>query len=224
MSINHIGVLGIRLSKKFQDIHIHCFEPIPAIYDVLKKNSEISLNKNFKTYRIGLSNKKAKLNFTYYPNSPALSTAKPEIWENDKQNFISAIQGNIENVPNNFWWAKLIPKFMTPLIAKYLTANKKQISSEVISLSDFIDNEQIKNIHLLKIDCEGEEVNVLHGISKKHWPLIHSIIMEVNDIKNNVETSRDILSKNGFKSIKMEKEKGFEKTKLINIYATKNHI
>ena len=45
--------------------------------------------------------------------------------------------------------------------------------------------------------------------------------MEANDIKNNIEISTKILSENGFKTIKMEKEKGFEKTKLINIYATK---
>ena len=45
----NIGVFGVRLSKQFQDIHIYCFEPIPEIYNVLKKNAECSLNTNFKT-------------------------------------------------------------------------------------------------------------------------------------------------------------------------------
>ena len=44
----NIGVLGIRLSKSFKSISIHSFEPIPEIFNVLKKNSLISKNQNFK--------------------------------------------------------------------------------------------------------------------------------------------------------------------------------
>ena len=217
----NIGVLGVRLSKKFKNIKIHCFEPIPEIYNSLKQNAQLSLNKQFKTYKMGVSNNTKQLDFTYYPNSPALSTSNPEIWENDQENFISAVEGSIYNVPKQFWWARLIPKFMVPLIAKYLQSNKKKITSKVISLSDFIQNQEIKIINLLKIDCEGEEINVLRGIERKHWPLIKAVVMEVNDIENNIEISKKILSSNGFTHIKLEKEKGFEKTKLTNIYATK---
>ena len=217
----NIGVFGMRLSKNFKKINIHCFEPIQDIYKVLEKNSALSLNVNFKTYMMGISNQNKLLNFTYYPNSPALSTAQPEIWENDRKNFISAIEGNISNMPKQLWWTKLIPKFMTPLIAKYLQANSKEITSKVITLSNFIEEKNIDCIHLLKIDCEGEEINVLRGIKTEHWQLINAIVMEVNDIENNVVFAKNILSKYGFKHIKLEKEKGFEKTKLINIYAYK---
>ena len=219
----NIGVFGIRLSKDFENINIHSFEPIPEIYQVLKKNSQISLNKNFKTYMMGLSNVNKELKFTYYPNSPALSTAQPEIWEKDQNNFISAIEGNIANAPKEFWWAKFIPKFIIPLIAKYLTANSKKVKSQVITLSSFIDKENIEKIDLLKIDCEGEEVNVLLGIQENHWLLIRAVIMEVNDVENNMEKAQNILSQKGFQNIRLEKEKGFEKTKLVNIYATKDN-
>ena len=97
------------------------------------------------------------------------------------------MEGSISNAPKSFWWAKLIPKFVTPLIAKYLQANKRHVASKVITLSSFIENKKITNINLLKIDCEGEEVNVLRGIKKKHWTLIDTVIMEANDIKNNIE-------------------------------------
>ena len=217
----NIGVLGIRLSQDFKNINIYSFEPIPDIYKVLEKNAKLSLNPNFKTYMKGISDQQKNLNFTYYPNSPALSTAQPEIWTQDKDNLISAVRGNLSNMPAQLWWAKLIPKFITPLIVKYLTLGSKKIQSPVITLSQFIEEKKIDCIHLIKIDCEGEEINVLRGIKNKHWELIKSIIMEVNDISNNIEVAKEILSKNGFKSIKMEKEKGFEKTKLINICAKK---
>jgi len=217
----NIGVFGVRLSKQFQDIHIHCFEPIPEIYNILKQNAKYSLNKNFQTYRIGLSNTNKKLTFTYYPNSPALSTSKPEIWENDEAHFFSAVEGSISNIPKKIWWARLIPKFLTPIIAKYLKLNNKQVTTQVIALSEFIEHQQIKIIHLLKIDCEGEEINVLRGIKKEHWAIIKSIVMEVNDINKNIEQATRILSNHGFTNITIEKEQGFEKTKLSNIYAKK---
>ena len=37
----NIGVFGVRLSQKFQNISIYSFEPIPEIYKSLKKNSEL---------------------------------------------------------------------------------------------------------------------------------------------------------------------------------------
>tara|TARA_Y100001968_G_scaffold332056_1_gene388826 strand:- start:284 stop:1084 length:801 start_codon:yes stop_codon:yes gene_type:complete len=218
----NIGVLGVRLSQEFQNINLHCFEPIPEIYKVLKKNAEISHNANFKTYMMGLSNVNKLLNFTYYPNSPALSTSQPEIWKNDQENFKSAVEGNIANMPSKLWWTKLIPKFITPLIAKYLTANSQKVNSKVITLSEFIEKEKLQKIDLLKIDCEGEEVNVLRGIHEKHWQLIEVVIMEVNDIENNLAAAKNILSQHGFKNIRLEKEKGFENTKLTNICAKKH--
>ena len=217
----NIGVFGLRLSQILKNIHIHAFEPIPEIHAVLKKNAKISLNNNFNTYRMGLSNKKDHIHFTYYPNSPALSTAQPEIWQDNHDNFIEAVKGSILNVPTNIWWAKFIPPFFAPLIAKYLKLNQKKVKSHVITISDFIEKNHIKKIDLLKIDCEGHEVKVLKGIKNNHWVLIKRIIMEVNDINNDFEIVKSILSKNGFRDIQSEKEKGFEKTSLMNIYATR---
>ena len=217
----NIGLFGIRLSHMYNNIHIYCFEPIPEIYNVLKKNADLSLNSNFKTYMMGISDKNSNISFTYYPNSPALSTSKPEIWEKDQENFLSAVQGSISNAPKTFWWAKIIPKFMTPLIAKYLTYKRKTITSKVITLSEFIQQKDIKKIKLLKIDCEGEEINVLNGIKPIDLSKIDNIVMEINDINNSIKKAKNILLKNGFASIRLEKESGFEKTKLANLYASK---
>ena len=217
----NIGVFGMRLSQKFKNIPIYSFEPIPEIYKTLKKNAEDSQNPNFKTYMMGISNKAQLLEFTYYPNSPALSTSHPEVWQNDKNHFNYAIQGSISSMRSKFWWSKLIPNFFIPFIARYLQSNQQKISSQVITLSDFIKKEKIQKIQLLKIDCEGEEINVLSGVQKTHWRKIESIVMEINDINHNLKMAKNILSKNGFQKIKLIKEKGFEKTNLINLYATK---
>ena len=172
---------------------------------------------------MGISNTNKKLQFTYYPNSPALSTTQPDIWSQDKNNFIAAVQGNITSAPKQFWWAKFIPQFITPLIAKYPTSNSQIITNNVITLNNFIkDYKNLEQINLLKIDCEGEEINVLHGINDSNWKIINNVIVEVNDVENNLEKAKTILLNNGLKMFQIQKEKGFEKTKLTNIYIARH--
>ena len=119
----NIGLLGLTLSKKYKNIKIHAFEPMPNIFSVLQKNVQVSSNINYKVYPIGISNKKKDLVFTYYPNSPALSTSNPEIWNDHKKKFFSAVKGNLLNFKKKKWWINLITFFLVPLIAKFLTHN-----------------------------------------------------------------------------------------------------
>tara|TARA_B100001287_G_C22550302_1_gene466523 strand:+ start:59 stop:859 length:801 start_codon:yes stop_codon:yes gene_type:complete len=217
----NIGLLGLTLSKKYKNIKIHAFEPMPDIFSVLKKNVQVSTNSNYKVYPIGISNKNKDLVFTYYPNSPALSTSNPEIWNSNKLKFFSAVKGNLLNFRKKKWWINLIPFFLVPLIAKFLTFNSIEIKRPVIRLGDFIKENNISNIKLLKIDCEGEEVNVLKGLNEENFKNIDQIIMEVFDINNNINVAIEILKKNKFKQIKIEEEKGFEESNLVNIIASK---
>jgi len=217
----NIGVLGIRLSKSFKSISIYSFEPIPEIFNVLKKNSQFSRNINFKVYQKGIGKKLENKVFTYFPNSPALSTAEPEMWEKNPQAFRNAVKGSLQNAPKKFWWAKLIPSFFIPFIAKKLLKNSQKISCKIITLSHFIKEENIEKINLLKIDCEGLEWNVLMGIKKSDWAKIESIVMEIHDIKNRLKDTVKLLKKHGFRNIKTEKEKALNETKLINLYATR---
>ncbi|MBH75800.1 MAG: hypothetical protein CMP68_01365 [Flavobacteriales bacterium] len=216
----NIGVLGVRLSEKFNKIKIYSFEPIPNIFSVLKKNCKLTNNPDFKVFENGLGDKKEKKEFTYFPNSPALSTANPDAWEKDPKMLIDAVKGSLKNAPKKFWWAKFIPSFLAPLFAKYLTINKKKFICEIITLSNFIANEKISKIHFLKIDCEGLEWKVLQGIKNNDWEKILSCVIEVHNINNRLEKICKLLESNGFKII-LEKEKSLKKTKLVNVFATK---
>ncbi len=217
----NVGVLGVRLSKKFNNINIYCFEPIPNIFNVLKKNSELSENPFFKVYENGVGEKMENREFTYFPNSPALSTAKPEMWKKEPETLINAVKGSIKNAPKKFWWAKFIPSFLAPLFTKYLTSNSKKIICKIITLSDFIKEENIQRIDFLKIDCEGLEWNVLKGIQENDWKKIKSCVIEVHDINQRLEKVSRLLKSHQF-NIVLEKEESLKETKLINVYATKN--
>ena len=215
----NIGVFGLRASQEFKDLEIHCFEPVPQIFEVLTENVKLSLNSNFHAYQMGLGSKSDNISFTYFPNSPALSTSNPELWEKDPKAFQKAVRGSIKNSPESFWWSFLIPGFIIPLIAWYLKKGSKTIKCKVSTLSEIIKSEKINTIDLLKMDCEGHEWEVIKGIKDQDWNKIKSIVMEVHNIDNRAQKVESILKDKGFNKITLEKEKALENTNLVNIYA-----
>jgi acyl carrier protein len=48
------------------------------------------------------------------------------------------------------------------------------------TLSELIREHEISHIDLLKIDVEGDEVEVLDGIADEHWPLIQQLAIQVH--------------------------------------------
>ena len=216
----NIGIFGLVLSKLFKKLTIHSFEPIDEIYNVLKSNSILSKNENFKVYPYGISNKNHTIDFTYYPNSPALSTSYPEIWNSEKD-LMAALKGNLKHSPKNWWWAKYIPNFIYPLILKNLRRNSKKIDCELKTLSYVIEKLHIKKIDLLKIDCEGNELKVIKGLDDNNWPIIEQLIIEVHDIENRLDIILDILKEKNYK-VNVIKEPSLNKTNLHNIFAIKN--
>jgi len=215
----NIGILGLELTKKYPMINIHSFEPIDNIYSVLKANSDLSNNKNFQSYNFGISDKSESIEFTYFPNAPALSSANDEIW-NSKEDLIEAFDGSMQNAPSNWWWKKFIPKFTYAFFVKNLIRKKKKISCKLKPLSKVIDELSLRKIDLLKIDCEGNEHKVINGINEQNWSIINQLIIEINDIDGRLEYIKNKLKKLGFK-IKIIQEPALKKTNLYNLFARK---
>jgi len=213
----NIGVFGIKLSNMISDIKIFAFEPVTPIFSVLEKNAEISKNKQFKVFKWGLSDKNEFINCTYYPNSPAMSTSNPGMWGSNKE-LLTALKGNLENAPKNWWWAKYIPHFFYPYIVNRLRKNPQQIKCELKTISESIKECQIEEINLLKIDCEGNELKAINGIKDSDWNIIMQLIIEVHDISGRLNHIVEMLKSKNY-SVDVIKEPSLENTSLYNVYA-----
>ena len=212
----NIGIFGHRISQQYKP-EIIAFEPIDIIFKVLEKNMKLSENDKYKIFPYGISDKNEFIDFVFYPNCPALSTSNPDIW-NDKQQLLLAVKGSLEFAPKEWWWAKFIPVQFYSFIIYWMKRNSKHIKCELKTLSYIIEYNSLNKIDLLKIDCEGNELKVLDGIDKIHWPLIKQIILEIHNIDDRLNKIINILKKHDFK-LKVEKEPSLKETNLFNIYA-----
>ena len=215
----NIGVFGLVLSKMFNDLSIYSFEPIVDTYEVLKANAKLSKNKKFKAIHSGVSNMDENIDITYYPNSPAMSTSNPQMWDNNDDLTI-ALEGSLKNSPDSWWWAKFVPKIMYPYLLRKIRNKSKVINCQLRPLSYFIDKYNLDKIDLLKIDCEGNELKVLEGINKDHWKIINQIIVEVHNLEGRLDYVKAMLEVKGFE-YNIEKEVSLKETNLCNIFARK---
>lgn len=103
---------------------------------------------------------------------------------------------------------------------------ENKVESEIITLSNFMDNYKIIRIDLLKIDTEGYEMKVLQGIKSKDFSKIRFIHFEhhYDDmiIKNYTFASiHSLLTQHNFKKklkLKMKFRKSFEYIYENNFY------
>lgn len=215
----NIGIFGLRACQKYKNIRVLAFEPIPAIYKVLQANAQAWGAGRYQTFNCGLSDEPGRLTFTYFPNSPALSTAHPEDWEQNPNEFSEAVKGSLRTAP--MWYARLVPRFLSKWIAKILTSKSQKVDCPLYTLSQILAQEKIERVDLLKIDCEGAELKVLQGIAEVDWPKIQKAVIEVHNVDNRLQMVEDLLRAKGFVQIVKEQEAGFEATSMVNIFATR---
>jgi FkbM family methyltransferase len=215
----NIGVFGVRAAQKGKNVRVYCFEPIPDIADTLEKNAELIGGGQITVCRYGISNENTQAEFTYFPNTPALSTLHPEQWDVDPTAFQRAVKGTMKNPPENMKWMKWIPTIFSGLIAKQLVKGRKKVSCSLRTLSSFIAEHNLDRIDLLKIDCEGAEWSALNGIEAADWAKINSLVVEVHDTDGRLNKVKDLLTQKGFNQLHSESESGLEGTAMFNLFA-----
>ena len=174
---------------------IYSCEPNIKIFSKLKKNKKYQNNK-IKLFNLALGNSNEKKELNILKDSSSSTFNKIDI----KTKYFE----RKKNIINFF--SKSGHYFL-----------EKQIV-QICKTSDFIKNNFIKNINILKIDTEGYEYNILQGIEENQFKFIKLIYFEHHyDLmlkkKYKFRDINSLLVKNGFKKcfkIKMKFRKTFE--------------
>lgn len=132
----NVGLYSIMAKANNPTIQIHCFEPAPGIYNVLKKNIEINKYNDINLHKIALSNDSGYVDFF--------------VVKNPKYPFIKnnlAGVGNLKYIPEN-------------VVMKKIKVQSSKFD-DYINIHD-LENKQI----LVKMDTEGTEDMIIEGMKE----------------------------------------------------------
>lgn len=75
----------------------------------------------------------------------------------------------------------------------HLDSDVNKIQVESFSLDDFINNSQLSNIDIIKLNCEGAEIDILRNCSDSTWGIINRILISFHETDNNLDTNAQYL-------------------------------
>lgn len=204
----NIGLFSRFIATKAKNLQIYTFEPVPIIFDVLQENLK-NLPAEVKSYNVGLAEKEETTQIHYYPKVSADSAIIEFDWELKVDQYLRNYN---ETIAKEYPMAKILPKFMRKSVIK--RGLKRMYKAVLVpcklrTISDIIQENNVKTIHLMKIDAENYEFQVLAGIEQSDWAKIQQISMEVHE---HIKGGNDLLDKLG----KMLEDKGFSVEKERN--------
>ncbi len=174
----HKGTYTDLIIKNFQTRQILMFEPQYKIFNFIKE--KYKNNESIKIYNKALSEKKETLlfNFNKHDLTSSLSTL-------DTNNSYLKLK------------AKLFGTDTEGMI-------EKKVKIETVTLHSIMDESQIENVDLLKIDTEGHEFEVVKGIKEKIKNIKLILVEFHNDeiyVSYNPNGLHEFLVSNNFKLV-----------------------
>ncbi len=215
----NIGVFGLRAVLAQPGVQVWAFEPLPPIFAVLEENARALGQGRLHAMPVGLSSAPGEMDAWFFPNAPALSSGHMELWEQSPEAWQQAVAGSLDHPAPGMAWMGWVPRFLTPLLARYLRAGARQHRCGLSTLSDVIAEQSIRRIDLLKIDCEGAEEAVLSGLRQEDEDKVQQAVIEVFDTDGRADRVEARLRRMGLTQIVREKEAALASTPLINLYA-----
>ena len=206
------------------EVNLYAFEPIPQIFRVLQLNVERFNSDKTKIYNCGLSNEfKDAVDFEYFPKASGFSTMFPDRAKAFRRSISLIMLGKPEELPSSVRnRINRVPQFLRSFILNLkLIDNLKSetVTCQLKTISQIVQEQNIKQIDLLKIDVEKSELNVLLGIDARDWSKVRQIVIEAHDIEHRIDRIKTLLSKHDFNKIIVEQEPLLEKSEYFNIYA-----
>lgn len=182
----NIGIFNLYVNSKAKNLNVYSFEPVPQIFECL--NSNASKYKNSICINKGLGDKNEIVTMNYLKNASGMSSIKD--FDNVKIKAHDKIYKQECGIFHN--------------LCKYVVNKEMQnpvkVKGVITTASDIIDQYQIKDIDVMKIDVEGFELNVLKGIRDEHFSIIKKIFIEIENFRkdNNKNEIYQILDKHNY--------------------------
>jgi FkbM family methyltransferase len=210
----NIGLFTLFVKENFPDIRVHAFEPSPTIFRVLKANTA-RYGDSVSLHPCGVAERSGEAKFTFYPNYSIMSG----LHAGGEQDQATLRNGILSSLKEQAVDPSLITDRSVDRMVKVALGQKREHLCQLRTISEILDEADVRSIGLLKIDAEGSELDILAGIRNEHWSGIRQIVMEIHDPDGGIRTKVSaLLEKHCFKTV-LEEEKRLSGSGIINCYA-----
>ena len=174
----NIGLFTLWVALRCPNATIYPVEPIPNTFHMLERNvAQHGFSSRVRAYSIGLGEFPTKggphdrvVDFRFYPEYSSVSTC---LWDEKK------------DVAGQFCEEGTFDRF-------------EVVKCKVRCLGDIIEETGVKKIDYLKIDVEGNELDVINGLYEDDWKKIQQVCAEVQPANGKIEKFKTILTDKGF--------------------------
>ena len=166
------GFFTMFASQQCEPANVYAFEPIPPNFEILSTNIAL-YGANARAFNCGVAAASGQADFTFYPNIAGLSSRFADT-DHDRRTVALVAQ----NLHAEGSLAEVSGEEMDAALDEYLRT--ETFACPLVTLSDVIREQGVERIDVLKIDVEGSEIEVLHGIAEDDWPKIGQMVLEVH--------------------------------------------
>ena len=186
----NIGLFSLLALQCNQSARIFAIEPAQEAYGVLERN--LASNECARCFAVLCKDRAGEAALHCFEDSPGESTCHPRERESQRTRCFAAANDQLAAGSSG-----LPPR---PSVATVMRVT-------ALTLSDFLAQQAIQHVHLLKIDVEGDELAVLRGLkSADDWRRIEQVVLEVHDINGRLDACVSLLRRHGFR-VKCEQAK-----------------
>lgn len=193
-NIGLFSLLAIRVNRAAR---VYAVEPLPAAYRCLERNLAMSTGNDASATAavcspvlVHESPRTTACTLHCYADAPGESTRYPAERRKQRARLLAHVRGGASGL-------------LTADAAEELEAADgaaEAVRVPAATLSQLLATWGVGSVDLLKIDAEGDELNVLRGLRSADWPKVRQVVLEVHDIYGRLEHTLRLLRRHGFRA------------------------
>jgi FkbM family methyltransferase len=207
----NIGLFTLFVHGLGHRVASYSFEPAPRVYEILRVNAS-RYAPRAKLFNYGISDRAAEAEFTFYPNSPGMSTFHPRL-EDERDTLLAIMENQLRDGVQGM---DGVMRHADDLLEERFRSETFRASLR--PLSQVIYEHRVERIDLLKVDCQKSEMQVLDGIEPADWPKVRQVVLEVHDLDGALDRVAGLLDRHGFE-VTAEQDDMYVGSHLHNLYA-----
>jgi FkbM family methyltransferase len=208
----NIGLFSVFAALTAPDVRLYASEPNPVLQPILRANLA-AYAPGAVVVETGLADRARDATFVFFPGFSLLSGLHTDA-ETEK----SVVRSYLENLElQGEKDAGALASASEELLAERFTG--RPFTVRLLPLSDLMAERGIERIHLLKVNVEKAELELLRGIRDEDWERIDQIVVEV-DVAESLDPILALLGGHGFETL-LEQDPLLARTELRYVYAAR---